>query len=609
MAMPLRYVLEGTHKDSGRKMNIVIRNDPELAPNRLLKIVQHMPAVQQCSLAAFAECFAASGPACAQAMGKILGDPDFLTKHNIVPGARTVLKFDHLLEQYPDEHAPIEFDIMHKRELDERMSNSDAVHFVAVDGAPYFIGDFNRARPTGVLELAATVILRDIIWIDEEFVMTGPKYFWNYQYLDEIRISHESRSRARATLQRILYDQPWQNICDDEADLSLPDQQLEEQFHRTTLGDLVHYRCGGRYVDMQALEVASRPTDEVYIVGPGRHVARRGMGAVFDFPIWLRSAINSSVIPSSTPFLDRVYGCIIGFTKSADPQNSVNITIAVHLDKDNIPSWLLSRVNDAHLLQTNREMTISERFITGVFSIWPPSLYQGMCAPGHNSDVHVNDRVVIGHLDICMRDMGPDSEASRLSSSAGDADASGRDSDSGSITSNFGYREEGGGPLRLYPHVRDMIDFLVAMHDSRAIVKVSAVNPLRASCALQCLHDQDMLFNQVAFSYADCLPGHFRPSLRKVLVAGPRDSLPQASLSRLRGILQGQSDESNEESQQSVHLSPPDSRQSCHGYTCISSSWQCERHICGEHDHDGGNRKALFFGLDFGRVRFGDGFP
>jgi len=510
--MPLRFVLEGIHKDSGRQMNIVIRNSHETAPNRLLSIVQHLPADKQCSLAAFAECLSASGPTCAQAVGKILGDPDFLTKHNIVPGPSTVLKLDHLLEQYPDERAPIEFEIMHKRELDERMSNSDAVHFVAVDGAPYFIGDFNKARPTGVLELAATVILRDIIWIDEEYVMAGPKYFWHYQYLDDIRTSHESRSKTRATLQRILYDQPWDDICNYvEADskIILPDQQLHERFHGTTLGDLVNYRCGGRYVDMLALEVASRPTDEVYIVGPGRHVVRRGMGAVFDLPVWLRSAINSPMIPSSAPLLDRVYGCITGFTKSADPRNSVNITIAVHLDKSNLPPWLLSRVNDAHLLQTNREMTISERFLTGVFSIWPPSLYQGMCAPGHHADGHVNDRVVVGHIDIRMRDMGPDSEESRLGSSAGDADASDRDSDSGSITLNYGYRE--GKQLRLFPHVRGMIDFLLAMHDGRAIVEVSVVNPLRASCALQCLHDQDMLFNQVAFSDAACLPGHFRP--------------------------------------------------------------------------------------------------
>jgi len=33
-------------------MNIVIRNDPNTAPNRLWSIVQHLPAVKQCSLAA-----------------------------------------------------------------------------------------------------------------------------------------------------------------------------------------------------------------------------------------------------------------------------------------------------------------------------------------------------------------------------------------------------------------------------------------------------------------------------------------------------------------------------------------------------------------------------
>ena len=50
--MPEQFVLEGIHLDSGRPMNIVIRNDP--APNNILLIVQNKPVVQQCSLAAFA---------------------------------------------------------------------------------------------------------------------------------------------------------------------------------------------------------------------------------------------------------------------------------------------------------------------------------------------------------------------------------------------------------------------------------------------------------------------------------------------------------------------------------------------------------------------------
>jgi hypothetical protein len=233
------------------------------------------------------------------------------------------------------------------------------------------------------------------------------------------------------------------------------------------------------------------------------------MGAVFDLPLWMRSAIVSEaspIKPSYTAFLDRVYGCIIRFNKSSDPRNPVNITIALHLDRENLPPWLLSRVTNAHLLQTNLEWTISESFLSGVFSIWPPSLYQGMCAPGYDSDEHVNDRVVVGHIDIQMRDMEPDSEESLHGSSAGDAGQSDCDSDSMSITSSFAYREGGVGKIRLVRHVEKMIEKLVAMHNGRAVVQVSVVNPLRASCALACLHDQDSLFNQV-----DCLPGHFRP--------------------------------------------------------------------------------------------------
>jgi hypothetical protein len=169
-----------------------------------------------------------------------------------------------------------------------------------------------------------------------------------------------------------------------------------------------------------------------------------------------------------------------------------------------------------------------------------------MCAPGQNSDLHVNDRVVIGHIKISVitsiRDMGPVLEEAKISRLAGDLEDA---SDSDSIASEIAYREEGG-PLRLYPHVREMIDFMVAMHERRAVVEISVVHPLRANCALECLHDQSVLFNQVAFPDADFMPCHFRPSLRQVVVAvDPRDSLHQASLSCLRGILHEQSDERN----------------------------------------------------------------
>jgi len=541
--MPDRFVLEGMHLDSGRLINIVIRNRPQVSPNRLLSIVQNMPGAQRFSLDAFAKCIGSLGPTWAQALGKILGDPDFVTKHNVAPSA--VLRFDHLVEQYPNESDPLEFKVMHKRELDERLAKADVVHFIAVDGNPYFIGDFKKARPTGVLELATTVRLRDIVWLDEEHVIAGPQYFWHDQYLDEIRTSYEARSKTQATIQRILYNQVLRDICEfGEADSQL-DPSSEER--ACNLGDVVLYRRGGRYVDMIALEIASRPSHEVYVVGPGRHIVRRGMGVQFDLPVWLRSAIHAPNIPSSASFLDRVFGCITGFKQSLDPRNPVNVTIAVHLDRSNLPAWLLSRLNDAHLLQTNREMMISERYITGVFSIWPPPLFQGTCAPGPDSDRHVNDRVVVGHIEICKKDTGLHPEDSRTGSSAGDADTSDLDTDSRSVSSDLFYREDGLGQLRLFPHVRDMIDPIIALHDGRAFVEVSVVSPLRASCALECLHDQNILFNQVAFPYAFtdayCKPSHFRPSLRQVIVAGPRDILHQASLSFLRGILQGQSDE------------------------------------------------------------------
>ena len=480
MPVPDRFVLAGIHKDSDRMLHIVVRNDPKYAPHNLLSMIQHMPAAQQCSLAAFAECYAESGPTCAQAVGKILGDPDFRTKYGIAPGSSTILKFDHLTEQYPDPSAPIQFNVMHKDELCDRLEKSDAVHFVEIDGSPYFLGDYMNARPTGILDLAATMKMRDIVWLDVNHVLAGPEYYWE-QYLNEIRTSYESYSRTRATIQRLLQNRP------------------------STVGDAVHYSYEGKCVDMQALEIASRPSHEVYIVGPGRFVVRPGMGIVFDFPIWLRAACK---VPSNPEFLDQVHGVITSFSKSSDPRNPVNITIALHLSSQNLPSHLLSRLNDSHLLQTNRQMTISEIFVTGVFSLWPANMIQGTCAPNETS---LHDRAVMGHIDIHENDLGPDSEHSQLGSLIGH-DVDDRDSDSQSITSEYAVRDARG-VLRqeLLPHVRKMIEPLLGIYNGRYKVEIFPIHPLPAKCALGCLRAQDDLFNpsQVAFPDADSCPAIF----------------------------------------------------------------------------------------------------
>jgi hypothetical protein len=482
---PFRYVFEGIHKDSGRLISITVRNDLKYTPRSVFSIVKHM---HERSLSEFLECVGGSGPAYAQALGKICGDGSFLKRHNIVSGPSTVLSIDHLKDQYCDPSAPIAFEIMHKDELDHCMSKMDELYFVSMEGAPYFIGDFNKTQPTGVLEPAATVKVRDIIWLDEDHVIAGPEYFWHDQYLINIRTIREGKSRG--TIQRILYDRPVSHVL-------------------ANMGDCVDYRCSGRKVDILALEVISSPTHEVYIAGAGRHVVRRGMGAVFDLPIWMRHAANLStmhMLPVS--FLDRIYGCITGFKKSSDPRAPVMITIAVHLDKDNIPAWLLSKVNDSHLLQTNLELTVSEAFLMGVFSIWPASLFQGDCVPGRSGrDQHINSRVVIGHINFRMKEMGPDlGEAIFGSSSQGvEEDAPDRDSDSGSITSPVCYPVGDCGRMRLFPQVKNAVDPLVAMHEGRAFLEVLILNPLRTSSVLDCLHHQDQLFYQVTYpGDADC---------------------------------------------------------------------------------------------------------
>ena len=82
--------------------------------------------------------------------------------------------FEHLVEQYTDDIQPLKFEVMHRDQLDPKLSSSDSVFFVGVNGAPYFIGDFNKAHPSGVLEPAVVAEMRDIIWLDNEYAIVGP---------------------------------------------------------------------------------------------------------------------------------------------------------------------------------------------------------------------------------------------------------------------------------------------------------------------------------------------------------------------------------------------------------------------------------------------------
>ena len=52
------------------------------------------------------------------------------------------------------------------------------------------------------------------------------------------------------------------------------------------------------------------------IVWLGHHVVQRGMGVVFDLPVWLRQAVDART--SNNEFLDRAHGCITSFGKSLD---------------------------------------------------------------------------------------------------------------------------------------------------------------------------------------------------------------------------------------------------------------------------------------------------
>ena len=385
----MRREIEGVHEDTGRKVSINF-DLPAVVPSE--KFILLIDTLDQASVFTCSDSFRQlaehfpvqdelhgprqlQGKKCilgfGRAMARFMGNPRFRERLSI--SGKNVLHFDHLAAQY-DAKQLISFQLMHRSQLDPKLSPEDHVFFVEMHGQPYFIGDFNKTKPSGEMDLAATVMLRDLVWADSEFLFAGPPYYWHDQYLSEIRCCKEARN---ATLERLLYRQPVPALG-------------------VSYGEVVSYHAGGyRAVEILAASDVSRASNTARIAGKDRLIVREGMGVVFEPPIW---------ITCKGDFLERIYGVVVAFKDDAgeDSRYPVNIQIRVHLARENIPPWLLSRLKGSDLLQTNLQITISEAYLVGVFSIWPPCLYQGTCVPCL-SDEHVNDRIVVGHLQILRR--------------------------------------------------------------------------------------------------------------------------------------------------------------------------------------------------------------
>ena len=384
-------LFKGIHEDTGR--NVSINFDlpaPFQLPESISALCRASESTSSESLSEVAKHFVtvisagdAEGLSCSkaekiirrygQAIAKFMGNSRYRERLSI--SEKDVLKLDHLDEQYEDHQQELPFQLMHRSQLSSKLCQDDLVYFEKIHDHPYFIGDFNKARPTGEMDLAVTIMLRDLVWVDSEFFFAGPTYYWHDQYLSEIVVRNEGR---RATLERLLYKQPVPGL-------------------EVLYGDVVSYHAGeSPEVELLALSEVSRASNNARIAGPDRLIVREGMGVVFETPLWMTC---------KRPFLTRIYGFVIAFQDDtrdvADPRYPVHIKIRVHLSKENIPTWLLSetRLKGSDLLQTNLELTISEFYLAGVFSIWPPCLFQGTCVPGP-SEEHINDRIVVGHLQI-----------------------------------------------------------------------------------------------------------------------------------------------------------------------------------------------------------------
>ena len=197
------WAFEGIHVESGRKISISVHPDADLCHSSLAKFISMLDGIALDPLHDLAHALRIPEKhdcAGCRALAQILGDPEFRESYSIA--RKDVLSMNHLTEQYGEE-TTLSFELMHRNQLDSELCTEDRVHFDSMHDSPFFIGDFNKKRPTGQMELAATVMLRDLIWADNNLVFVGPTYYWHDQYLCDISISKDSKSGKRATLDRL----------------------------------------------------------------------------------------------------------------------------------------------------------------------------------------------------------------------------------------------------------------------------------------------------------------------------------------------------------------------------------------------------------------------
>jgi hypothetical protein len=206
-------MFKGIHEDSGRNVSININLPaPFHLPESIASLCRSSDFTSSESLPEVAKHFVTSVVDAevqsrsndekvirryGQAIAKFMGNSWFREKLSI--SEKDVLELDHLDEQYDPEQV-LSFQLMHRSQLCSKLCQEDRVYFEKIHDPPYFIGDFNKARPTGEMDLAVTVMLRDLVWVDSEFFFAGPTYYWHDQYLSEIVLRKDSEKEGERHL-------------------------------------------------------------------------------------------------------------------------------------------------------------------------------------------------------------------------------------------------------------------------------------------------------------------------------------------------------------------------------------------------------------------------
>jgi hypothetical protein len=255
---------------------------------------------------------------------------------------RTCIKHDHI------QNSDMVFEIVSRSSTGARK-----VDKMLVEGIEHsslnMRNDYDSKNYTGAQGASFSIMARDLYDAGNGYVIIGPSYHWDHQYVHDI---------IPAALQTLFYDKSLFGLEDDGT-------KVGEVLHFNTRSDASH--ADGPLLIFSGY--SQTENSDVILAGEHNNIpVRTSMGISFTFDR-LPPSLRETVSGSGNPSLTACHGFVLGI---ADTVAGIELTVIIALTSDNLPSFLKwPRLPQESVFQTNLQAIIPAKCVVSSFKIVP----------------------------------------------------------------------------------------------------------------------------------------------------------------------------------------------------------------------------------------------